>query len=453
MRAKPPKYFRLSDDWLRCVMKAFLLLSPGTSWERAILRRILRWSTDDVHETTDVERTECSADLLEVKGAKMRSKSSPWITGRDALELLTTAETATSRRAAGTGLYLRSDRSDQQSTTREFAKDVQELGASLVWASGDWNGDALMCESTSAATVRHRSPTIETNCANRREAQENHTDDVIAETHGDAADDITESTKGTDVRKYQADAEEVDAADVSDKEFEGLKKRGEQLLEVRNALEVPMEDVETIRERELARGSALEAGPAAANSASRGRECPAWVSREQNASQVGENLNNLDTKALGREVISSNASGCVTIPAIALGGVLAAILVRTINANRGEFKDGCRLKRVKDTKTRVASTADSISKFMRKCWSRRSSRENNAGLACGHEQVKSSESADAAQRRRTVECPKQKIEKSMRPGRLRVLNPHRLEKQRTFHNKTQSTRPSPQVTDQGLLGK
>ena len=33
VRVKPPKDFRLSDDWLRCVMKAFLLLSPGTSRE------------------------------------------------------------------------------------------------------------------------------------------------------------------------------------------------------------------------------------------------------------------------------------------------------------------------------------------------------------------------------------------------------------------------------------
>ena len=48
------------------------------------------------------------------------------------------------------------------------------------------------------------------------------------------------------------------------------------------------------------------------------------------------------------------------------------------------------------------------------CWSRRSSRENNAGLACGHEQVKRLESADVAQRRGTVECPKQKIEESAR---------------------------------------
>ena len=75
VRVKPPKDVSLSDDWLRCVMKAFLLLSPGTSWERAILRRILRRSTDDVHEVTHVTRVECSADLLEVKGAKMSFRS------------------------------------------------------------------------------------------------------------------------------------------------------------------------------------------------------------------------------------------------------------------------------------------------------------------------------------------------------------------------------------------
>ena len=127
------------------------------------------------------------------------------------------------------------------------------------------------------------------------------------------------------------------------------------------------------------------------------------MSREQDTSKAKDSLNNFDTRILGREVISSYASGYVTIPAIALGSVLAAILVRTINANSDEFKDGCHLKRVKDTKTGVASTAGSVSKFMRKCWSRRSSREDNAGLACGHEQVKRLESAAAAQRRGTVE--------------------------------------------------
>ena len=173
---KPPKDFRLSDDWLRCVMKAFLLLSPDSSRKSAILRRILRWSTDGVHKTTDVERVECSADLLEVKGARMSSKSSPWITGRDALELLTTAETATSRRVAGTGLHLRPDRSDQQSTTRELTKEVQELSTSSAWGSGDWNGDSVTCKSTSASVVRLRSYTIETRYVDRREAQEKRTE-------------------------------------------------------------------------------------------------------------------------------------------------------------------------------------------------------------------------------------------------------------------------------------
>ena len=49
-------------------------------------------------------------------------------------------------------------------------------------------------------------------------------------------------------------AKEVDAANVSNKEAEGLKKRGEQFLEVRTALEVPMQDTGTARERMLAKG-------------------------------------------------------------------------------------------------------------------------------------------------------------------------------------------------------
>ena len=107
------------------------------------------------------------------------------------------------------------------------------------------------------------------------------------------------------------------------------------------------------------------------------------------SSKAKENLNNLDTKALGREVISSCASVYVTIPEIALRGAVAAILVRTTNANSDEFEN-----------------VVSVSMFMEICWSRRSSRENNAGLACGHEQMKREESANAAQRRGTVECPR-----------------------------------------------
>ena len=170
-RVKPPKDFRLSDDWLRYVMKALVLLSPDASWKSAILRRILRWSTEGVHKAKDVQRVECSADLLEVKGARMSSKSSPWTTGRDALELLTTAETATSRRVAGTGSCLRQDRSDQQSTTRELAQDVQELCMSSARCRGDWDGDAVTCRSISAGVVRVRNHTIEMRYVGRRQAR------------------------------------------------------------------------------------------------------------------------------------------------------------------------------------------------------------------------------------------------------------------------------------------
>ena len=65
-------------------------------------------------------------------------------------------------------------------------------------------------------------------------------------------------------------------------------------------------------------------------------------------------------------MVSSCASGYVTVLAITLRGVVVAILVRTINANSDEFENGCHLKRVKDTKTGVASTADAVSMFMEK---------------------------------------------------------------------------------------
>ena len=65
-------------------------------------------------------------------------------------------------------------------------------------------------------------------------------------------------------------------ADVSNKESKGLKRLGEQFLEVRKVLETPMQDTGTARERKLVRRSVLEAELAAANSASREREFSAW---------------------------------------------------------------------------------------------------------------------------------------------------------------------------------
>ena len=87
----------------------------------------------------------------------------------------------------------------------------------------------MTCRSTSAGAVRPRSHTIETRYADRREAwvhwwKENRTDDVSSEAHGDAADGAAESAGGTADREYQVGAEEVDVADISDRECKGSEE-------------------------------------------------------------------------------------------------------------------------------------------------------------------------------------------------------------------------------------
>ena len=54
--------------------------------------------------------------------------------------------------------------------------------------------------------------------------KENRTDDVSSEAHGDAADGAAESAGGTADREYQVGAEEVDVADISDRECKGSEE-------------------------------------------------------------------------------------------------------------------------------------------------------------------------------------------------------------------------------------
>ena len=154
-------------------MKAFLLLTPDASRKSAILGRILRWSTEGVHRAMDVE---CSADETHWNCCRLQRLRHP----------------------AGLG-------SDQQSTTRELAQDVQELSTSSAWGSGDCNGDAVTCWSTCAGAVRLKSHTIKTRLVDRQEARvhfwyENRTDDVNSEARGVVADD---NAKDTADQEYQ----------------------------------------------------------------------------------------------------------------------------------------------------------------------------------------------------------------------------------------------------------
>ena len=62
---------------------------------------------------------------------------------------------------------------------------------------------------------------------------------------------------------------------------------------------------------------------------------------------------------------------------------------------------------------------DWINLYIRdECWSKRSSRRNDAGLACGHEQLQRVESAIAAQRRGAVEHPRSEEREECASGRL-----------------------------------
>ena len=84
-----------------------------------------------------------------------------------------------------------------------------------------------------------------------------------------------------------------------------------------------------------------------------------------------------------------------------------------------------------------------------KCWSRRSSRRNDAGLACGLEQIQRVESANAAQRRGAVEHPRSEERKECPSGRLAYAQCAQVGVRQSA-SRNRST-PHPQVMDQKLV--
>ena len=73
-------------------------------------------------------------------------------------------------------------------------------------------------------------------------------------------------------------------------------------------------------------------------------------------------------------------------------------LAQTDSASDEVMVSGYWSKRGNGTTTGVVEVADSIPLIRGECWGRRSSRTNDAGLACGQEQLQRVESPDAAQR-------------------------------------------------------
>ena len=93
--------------------------------------------------------------------------------------------------------------------------------------------------------------------------------------------------------------------------------------------------------------------------------------------------------------------------------------------------------------------SDWVNLYIRdECWSRRSSRRNDAGLACGHEQIQCVESAIEAQRRGAVEHPRSEERKECASGRLACAECAQVGE--TEHV-SQQEYSHPQVTDQSLF--
>ena len=158
----------------------------------------------------------------------------------------------------------------------------------------------------------------------------------------------------------------------------------------------------------------------------RGREPPETVPQEQTTIESAkENPSNLDPKVLESEAMTHRVSKLGVVAATSrlavpwntraqscLGFICGLAGTASASERHDVWNDG----------------SDGPDLHIRgECWGRRSSRGNDAGVACGHEQVQRVESADAAQRWGAVEHPKadQKNEKSVRQVDRRVLSAHR----------------------------
>ena len=158
-----------------------------------------------------------------------------------------------------------------------------------------------------------------------------------------------------------------------------------------------------------------------------GRELPERPLLEQKTLECAkENPSDLGTKVPENEPKSDHVSRLGIVAAISRFAVLW-----TTRAKLNCLDDSCKLTRADSASDEAIVSgywfkrwngesdwngesgwnggSDWISLCIRdKCWSRRSSRRSDAGLACGHEQIQRVESANAAQHRGAVERPRSK---------------------------------------------
>ena len=295
----------------------------------------------------------------------------------------------------------------QQVAERKLARSTHAPSTVLVWTDGVRSGRVASCKSLSARGVRLRSHATETSKVDRLETldhrrKQDHRIGAYPETR---AEDVAE-------RAVQAAGEVPDTID-SNKEAKCTRMTKETLLGARKALESSTQKAAIAHEgRKLAERAIAVAKSAFVDPGSRGGEPPDRVSQEQTTfGDAKENPSDLDTGVLEREAIgvvavtSRFAASWSTRAQWSCLGFICG-LARTASAGDEVIVNGYWFKRVSGATTEVVEATGPISTFRGECWSRRSSRRNDAGLACGHEQLQRVESADAAQRWGAVKHPK-----------------------------------------------
>ena len=340
------------------------------------------------------------------------------------------------------------NKSRLQIEAEKLGQDIQTLGTVLVWIDGVWSGDSVSYKQLFAGTGRLQNHAFDTPRVSRWETSDSRWEqdrdiDENSRTCRLSVNEAARYVKDTINQVIPVTADVPDAADSLNIEFERVK---------------------LTQEAAIARDEGRLAEEA------EGRELPERPLLERMALECAkENLSELGTKVPENEPKSDPVNRLGIVVVIRRFAVLwttrakwdclddTCKLTRTDNASDEAIVSGYCFKRWNSESDWSGESdwnggSDWISRCIRdKCWSRMSSRGNDAGLACVHEQIQRAWSrltrSGAEVQSNTRD---QKNEKSVRQVDWRMLSAHRWVGQSTSRSRS-TPYPHLQVTDRSLF--
>ena len=304
------------------------------------------------------------------------------------------------------------NKSGLQIEAEKLSQDLQTPSAVLVWIDGAWSGDSVSYKQLFAGTARLRNHAIDAPRTSRWETSDCRCkqDLDIEENSGTCRVSVSEAAR------YVKNTTK-DVIPVTD-----------EVPDATDSLNIEFERVKLTQEAEIAHDEGRLAEEA------EGRELPARPLLEQTTLECAkENPSDLGTMVPENEPRSDRVSRLGIVAVISRFAVLwtkwnclddTCKMTRADSASDEAIVSGYWFKRWNGESDWNGECdwnggSDWISLCVRdKCWSRRSSRRNDAGLACGQEQIQRVKSADAVQRRGAVEHPRSAEREECASGRL-----------------------------------